>query len=1110
LKHIILLFFAVFVVTELAQAVIPTPTYYWSLDNSTVVGGVTMTTSGRDLSFRTDRKLGTNALLFTPSLNFLTQTPIATTNGVNLDSFGKYTVSLWASPGVFQNSYVNGVVSTLVSKIQTTKQFEILLNRDGFVIANVFGAATNMVTVQSPNPVLLNRWSHISLVVDKPNSFVSLYVNGVIVNSIALPFIPASATSAVTFGNSSSSGETTWYDGSLDDVKLFNGTALTADNLLALASENPDPDFNWRFNGDAKDFMGYSDGTAIDAQYAVGVRGSDALQFTSDKGYVASKALSVSENGSFTLSTWVNPTSYPSTAWDIIRKTETANQFQLQLGTTGIHFQLWDDAGGVIAVDSKNQITLNTWTHIVVAVNDDGFDNRIMLYINGVADNTTSFVITRHIKKATDKLTIGNALNATSNSFKGLIDDVRIYKNKVLPTSIITEIFNNIEIPDTTAAPYQQAPYWKSEYRTLKYEPNFIPGVVTFDERNRPYIRKMGYVQTLDDNGKWIRLDFTQFIKTAFFPTWNGLFDNGDPNTTHGETNETHVIFDNDNWAYMYVYPKGATDAVLSKHSLLLYSSDHCRTWKTVVLPTNGTARIERLNAFNEMSGPPVVLQAGTAVGNDTPLYALLFQKSGTDLTLKNQILISNQAATAFYEHSGAPQAVITKGNKSFIAYASPVFAPGQVGNACYVVTLDRTTLALSAPVFLGYAGNNTVLDGHNYPSLVIDSKGYLHALLVGHHCPWLMYTTSVNPNNADTWTTPVQVGVNGTVNGHSYVSFVCDINDALHVTTRWTDYYYYFSIGYIMKKPGQNWTPVQRIVIPFESNYGVLQQKLNMDRLGNLYLNFMQSHTVISNRSYDTYNVEWPEDGLTSKVTRPVGTANTTQLFYFNGDKQHFHEQVRLPVGSTTWKLTATPDFKSGLLAGALSDKATLPVPQDLSTISTATPLSWTAGARAVSHRVYYSTNPIMSESDFKTEQAGTSYTTTLLPNTKYYWRIDEKNANGVTKGFTWSFTTNSLTSFIDITNSNTEDLATFSVSPNPAKSGVIHLMGQLSEPTAMNVDLHNALGQLVKQVELPAENAGIVNYTINTGVCKSGAYFLKIISKNQVKTIPVIINQE
>jgi len=150
------------------------------------------------------------------------------------------------------------------------------------------------------------------------------------------------------------------------------------------------------------------------------------------------------------------------------------------------------------------------------------------------------------------------------------------------------------------------------------------------------------------------------------------------------------------------------------------------------------------------------------------------------------------------------------------------------------------------------------------------------------------------------------------------------------------------------------------------------------------------------------------------------------------------------------------------------------------------------------------------MSESDFKTEQAGTSYSTTLLPNTKYFWRIDERNANGVTKGFTWNFTTNSLTSIIDITSSNWDDLATFSVNPNPAKLHIIHLTGQLSEPTNMEVELHNALGQIVKQVEFTEEKVGTVNYSINAGEFKSGIYFLKIISKKQVKTIPVIINQE
>ncbi len=47
-------------------------------------------------------------------------------------------------------------------------------------------------------------------------------------------------------------------------------------------------------------------------------------------------------------------------------------------------------------------------------------------------------------------------------------------------------------------------------------------------------------------------------------------------------------------------------------------------------------------------------------------------------------------------------------------------------------------------------------------------------------------------------------------------------------------------------------------------------------------------------------------------------------------------------------------------------------------------------------------------SSSVFKGNQAGTTYDTgTMVGNKTYYWRIDEKNAGGTTKGDIWHFTT-------------------------------------------------------------------------------------------------------
>jgi len=68
---------------------------------------------------------------------------------------------------------------------------------------------------------------------------------------------------------------------------------------------------------------------------------------------------------------------------------------------------------------------------------------------------------------------------------------------------------------------------------------------------------------------------------------------------------------------------------------------------------------------------------------------------------------------------------------------------------------------------------------------------------------------------------------------------------------------------------------------------------------------------------------------------------------------------------------------------------------------------LSWTADPTATAHDVYFGTDAA-SLPPVSLDQAGTTYDPgTLAANTTYYWRIDEKNAGGLTTGAVWSFTT-------------------------------------------------------------------------------------------------------
>lgn len=87
--------------------------------------------------------------------------------------------------------------------------------------------------------------------------------------------------------------------------------------------------------------------------------------------------------------------------------------------------------------------------------------------------------------------------------------------------------------------------------------------------------------------------------------------------------------------------------------------------------------------------------------------------------------------------------------------------------------------------------------------------------------------------------------------------------------------------------------------------------------------------------------------------------------------------------------------------------EQATSPnPPSGYGNVGTMSTLSWTAGANADSHDVYFgSSSPPASIGN----QAGTTYDPgEMEPNTTYYWRVDEVNTYGTTTGVEWSFTTN------------------------------------------------------------------------------------------------------
>jgi len=84
---------------------------------------------------------------------------------------------------------------------------------------------------------------------------------------------------------------------------------------------------------------------------------------------------------------------------------------------------------------------------------------------------------------------------------------------------------------------------------------------------------------------------------------------------------------------------------------------------------------------------------------------------------------------------------------------------------------------------------------------------------------------------------------------------------------------------------------------------------------------------------------------------------------------------------------------------------QASNPNPADGATgVSVYADLSWTAGSNAVSHDVYFgSKSPAM----FRGNQTATTFDPGTMAYTTYYWRIDEVNPSGKTRGPDWRFQT-------------------------------------------------------------------------------------------------------
>jgi prepilin-type N-terminal cleavage/methylation domain-containing protein len=190
------------------------------------------------------------------------------------------------------------------------------------------------------------------------------------------------------------------------------------------------------------DSSGYgNNGTVYGATLVAGMEQlGNALQFDGVDDYVdCGNNASLNITDEITISAWLYPVRYPSSAggegW--IGKAISGNIAYSCYWTTG---SPWNKMGFNPGVLSNSIIPLNQWTHIAGTRNS--LSSKI--YINGVLDNQGSG---GSININDKPLTIGRLYGdqaSSNNSFKGVIDEVRIYDTALTSAQIKSQYYASL------------------------------------------------------------------------------------------------------------------------------------------------------------------------------------------------------------------------------------------------------------------------------------------------------------------------------------------------------------------------------------------------------------------------------------------------------------------------------------------------------------------------------------------------------------------------------------------------------------------------------------------------------------------------------------------
>ncbi|MGW4411944.1 LamG-like jellyroll fold domain-containing protein [Nonomuraea sp. NPDC004702] len=359
----------------------------------------------------------------------------AQTGGPVADTGRNFAVAAWvrltgtaaSATAVTQEGGRTGAFSLQYSKAD---------NRWALAVTGADADAATAVRALSAAAPRLNEWTHLAGVYDSAAGQISLYVNGRLESSAAVP-APWNAAGPLTIGRGKAAGAAAdFWPGDVDDVRLY-GRAMFADEVADLVNSAATLVGHWKLDEDGGLSAADSSGRATPAALAGAATWTDgwldgALALDGATGYAQTAAPAVATGSGFTVAVW--------TQLDYLPAKDTAAV--AQPGARAAGFQLGFDkeqgrwALGMAAADTDTAALVRTrsdavpapleWTHVAGVY--DALAGELRVYVNGRLSATT---VTPHVSTwtATGPLQLGRSKTAGvfTGYWPGTVDDVRTY-----------------------------------------------------------------------------------------------------------------------------------------------------------------------------------------------------------------------------------------------------------------------------------------------------------------------------------------------------------------------------------------------------------------------------------------------------------------------------------------------------------------------------------------------------------------------------------------------------------------------------------------------------------------------------------------------------------